>query len=72
MSEVIAELVARAQKEHHRRLEQACEAAVQGGTCGVAVVGMGYGGTIAVDPLVPYGNVYEFRTPEDYQRWSDR
>lgn len=44
-------------------VEAACEEALAGGRCGVAVVE----GVPIVDPAVPYGALWEFPTPEAYR-----
>lgn len=44
-------------------VEAACEAALAGGRCGVAVVE----GVPIVDPSVPYGALWEFPTAEAHR-----
>ena len=44
-------------------IEAACEAALAGGRCGVAVVE----GVPIVDPSVPYGALWEFPTTEAHR-----
>jgi len=56
-------LVAGSVTAHHAAIERACEAALQGGLCGVSVVGdPAHGYTYQVDLRVPYGQVWEAPT----------
>lgn len=55
-------LVDEAARRAHAAIEQACEAALQGGEHGVRV-DWGRDGTVTarVDPEVPYGHIHEHR-----------
>lgn len=58
----IAELYKRALEYERWRIEQACEAAVQGGLYGVLIQRDGAKLIdVRVDPSVPYGQIYEMR-----------
>jgi hypothetical protein len=45
----------------HEAIEQACEAALQTGYCGVRVEYAGGTVTVGPDPAVPYGMIHEYR-----------
>lgn len=56
----ISELVSARYAEHTRVIEQACEAALQRGTCGVRVEWDVHNTIATVDPDVPYGHIHEY------------
>lgn len=59
MTDALGRLIAARYAAHHAAVEQACEAAIQGGEHGVRVWWNLEQTVAVVDPTVPYGNVYE-------------
>lgn len=57
----VDQLVGARVAEHHRVVEEACEAALQGGVCGVRVEWDAASTVATVDPDVPYGVIHEVR-----------
>ena len=52
-----------------RSIETTVEAAIQGGEHGVAVVNVDGATASKIDPLVPYGHIFEFPTADAYRRF---
>lgn len=60
------DLIAEQMRRNAAVIEQACEAALQKGECGVFVERLPDGSVRAtVHPFVPYGWIYETRIPVD-------
>lgn len=67
MNHEIEKLIRRLVTEHTAAVEKACEAALQGGECGVLVIWHRNGDvSVGVDASVPYGFLYERREGQDW------
>jgi hypothetical protein len=65
LSEWLAATAAQLVQARHDAVEEACEAALAGGVCGVLIAG----DKVGPHPRVPYGTIYDITRVEDKSPW---
>ncbi|GAB3125888.1 hypothetical protein [Glaciibacter psychrotolerans] len=69
---MLEQIINESMQQRGALIEEALEKALVTGSCGVVVIETATSTAVAVSPLVPYGELYQFPSEDAYEMWRNR